>query len=307
VSSNEIVVNLQLTGPMDNYVAEALAAEADGFAMVCVPDHPGTGVSTSAVLGALATATSTIRVGAYVLNAGRHEPLDLANDTATIDRLSGGRVVLGLGAGHTPLEWTMYGERYPKPSERVDRLIELTELTTRLLDGDTVTHHGVHLRTNDAHLREPRPLAEHVPLLIGGSGRRVLELGGRSADIVGYSGLGPTKADGHTHESRWKPTDTDLAIRTIERAAHNAGRSMPEVDVLVQVLTVVNDRARVLQKFAGLAGAPIDELDHIPFVFAGPLERIVNDVRTCAERWGIASFTVRDRAAGAALIAALAS
>jgi probable F420-dependent oxidoreductase len=302
---SDIVVNLQLTGAVESMVAEAVAAEADGFAAVFVPDHPGSGPSSAAVLGAITAATSTLRLGAYVLNAGRHEPLDLANDIATLDRLSGGRATLGLGAGHTPAEWTMYGDNYPTPGGRVDRLIEVAEVTRRLLDGETVTHHGTHLRTTDARLESPRPMAEHVPLLIGGGGRRVLELAGRIADIAAYSGLGATKADGHTHEPRWTPGDTDLAMSVIDRAANTAGRTSPEIDVLVQALAITDDRAAVMRKFAERAGANLGDLDYIPFVLVGSLDQIVNDMHTCADRWGITSYTVRNRQAGAAVIAAL--
>jgi probable F420-dependent oxidoreductase len=303
VAAPDIAVNLQLTGPVETFVAESVAAEADGFAMVLVPNHPGGGVSTTAVLGALAVATSTVLIGAYVLNAARHEPLDLADDMVTLSQISGGRAVLGIGAGHTPMEWTMYGDPYPTAGARVDRLIELVDATTRLLHGDTVTHHGEHLTMDGTRLDGPRP--EHVVLMIGGGGPRVLALAGRCADIVAYSGLGATKADGHTHEPRWNPTHTDAALAAITDAARTVGRSCPTVDVLVQLLAITTDRDATITKYATLAGSSIDEIDHPPFVLAGPLERIADDVRACADRWGITSFTVRDRRAGAQLIAAL--
>jgi alkanesulfonate monooxygenase SsuD/methylene tetrahydromethanopterin reductase-like flavin-dependent oxidoreductase (luciferase family) len=66
-------------------------------------------------LAAAAAATSRIRLGTYVVNAGAREPLHLASEVATLDVVSGGRAVFGAGAGHTPAEWTMFGRPYPSP------------------------------------------------------------------------------------------------------------------------------------------------------------------------------------------------
>ena len=157
MASASIAINLQLDDNVAGYAREARAAEGDGFAKVTAADHPGTCASPAAVLGALAIATSTVRLCGYVINAGTHEPLDLASDIATIDQLSGGRALLGIGAGHTPAEWSMYSRRYPAAGERVDRLVEIVDVTTRLLAGETVTFHGEHIHTNCAVLTEPRP------------------------------------------------------------------------------------------------------------------------------------------------------
>jgi len=66
--------------------------------------------------------TERIRLGTYVLQAGVREPLDMANDAATLDLLDPGRVVLGMGAGHTPVEWGAIGRRRPAPAKRIARL-----------------------------------------------------------------------------------------------------------------------------------------------------------------------------------------
>ena len=59
-----------------------------------------------------------MKLGTYVLNTGVRDPLTIAADAATLDVISGGRVVLGLGAGHTPAEWHMTGRAYPQPGAR---------------------------------------------------------------------------------------------------------------------------------------------------------------------------------------------
>jgi probable F420-dependent oxidoreductase len=301
----EIAVNLQLGDDMASYVDEARAAEDAGFAMVTMADHPGTCASPAVVLGALAVATSTIQLSAYVTNAGVREPLDLASDIATIDQLSGGRAVLGIGAGHTPSEWTMYARRYPTAGQRVDRMIELIEVTTRLLAGETVTFTGAHIHTVDAKLETPRPIAEHVPVLVGGGGQRVMERAGRVADIVSYSGLGKTLPDGHNHSVDWTAEAIRAALDAVHRGAAAAGRTAPMIDVLVQYNLVTDDRIGAFERIMPRVKLPLDVLLNAPFLLVGPIEQQVEDVYRHYEKWGIASYTVRDREAGAALIAAL--
>ena len=77
---------------------------------------------------------------------------------ATLDVLSNGRFILGLGAGHTPVEWTMTGRDYPTPAERVGRFVETVDVVTRLLAGEVVTHHGRYVHVDDAFLLAPRPV-----------------------------------------------------------------------------------------------------------------------------------------------------
>ena len=91
----------------------AKRAEDSGFDALYVGDHPGVTASPFAALAAAASVTTTLKVGTYVLNAGVRDPLAIASDAATVDVLSGGRFVLGLGAGHTPAEWTMTGRVFP--------------------------------------------------------------------------------------------------------------------------------------------------------------------------------------------------
>ncbi len=105
-------VQLELGPDPRAFVALARKAEDIGCRAVYVADHPGATADPFASLAALAGAT-TLRLGTYVLNAGVRDPLTIASAAATLDVLSGGRVVLGLGAGHTPAEWAMLGREPP--------------------------------------------------------------------------------------------------------------------------------------------------------------------------------------------------
>jgi alkanesulfonate monooxygenase SsuD/methylene tetrahydromethanopterin reductase-like flavin-dependent oxidoreductase (luciferase family) len=95
------------------WVSQARRVEAIGFEVLCAADHPGVTVSPFVALAAVATETRSVGLGTAVVNAGVREPFDIASDVASLDLLSGGRAFLGLGAGHTPSEWSAVGRPYP--------------------------------------------------------------------------------------------------------------------------------------------------------------------------------------------------
>lgn len=288
----------------------ARRAEADGFSALCVPDHPGTTGSPFVALGVAAAVTERIQLGTAVVNGGVCHPLTLASDVVTLDALSGGRAYLGLGAGHTPAEWEMVGRGYPSPQERVDRFAELLATVPALIAGETVSFHGAHLDLVDARLATAsgRP----VPLLVGGSNRRLLALAAERADVVEISGSGRTLPDGHYHEVRWSPADIEAAVGLVRDAADAAGRR-PVLGAFVQVAALSDDAEQWLARWISRAAASVppealpslDDALAAPYVLVGTVEQLVDKVRRLAERWGITRYTVRSREAIAAVMAAL--
>src|ERR1035437_846374 len=95
----------QMKSP-SQWLSLARFADESGFDTLYVADHPGTSPAPFVSLSAAAVVTERIRLGTCVLNAGRWEPFVLASEIATLDVLSGGRLLLGIGAGHTPAEWS---------------------------------------------------------------------------------------------------------------------------------------------------------------------------------------------------------
>lgn len=169
--------------PRDRASWLALVAEVEhaGFDGLFVGDHPGSGPAPFVALAAAAAVTERIQLGTCVLNAGVWDPVALACEVATLDVVSGGRAVLGVGAGHTPQEWTATGRPYPSPGERVDRMAELVDATQALLRGESVSHRGNHFTLVDAVLADPRPVRDRVPLMVGGNGTRVLRFAAQRA------------------------------------------------------------------------------------------------------------------------------
>ena len=122
------------------------------------------------MLGALAQATSRIRLGAMVNGIHHHHPAVIANMAATLDHLSDGRFELGLGAGWNFQESDAYGIALGELRDRSDRLEEGVEVVKSLLENKSTTHKGRFFELTDAWC-EPKPVQGKIPLVIGGKGR----------------------------------------------------------------------------------------------------------------------------------------
>jgi F420-dependent oxidoreductase-like protein len=123
-------------------------------------------------LAALAVRTTTLRLGTLVSPATFRLPGLLANEAATVDHVSGGRIELGLGAGWMEREHRAYGFPFPETRVRVDMFAEQLEIVHRLWTEERVDFHGRHYTLEDAPA-QPKPLQRpHPPLLVGGGGKR---------------------------------------------------------------------------------------------------------------------------------------
>jgi probable F420-dependent oxidoreductase len=248
----------------------ARRAEQLGFDSLYVADHPGSCASPFVALAAAAAVTSRIRLGSYVSNAGVREPLLLASDVATLDVVSGGRAVLGLGAGHTPAEWEAVGRVRPGVRGRVDHCIAVAEAATRMLAGDG--------------MERPRPVQERVPLLIGGGNTRLLRWAAGHADLIGLSGLGRTLPDGHMHTTRWSRDQIDAQVELC------GGRPL---EALVQRVVLTDDAGAAYAEMAKEMEEDEADLVAAPYALAGTVGEIVAKLREAERRWGITRYAVR--------------
>jgi probable F420-dependent oxidoreductase len=278
------------------WVELAKAVDRSGFDSLYVADHLASSASPFAALAAAAVVTDRVRLGTCVLNAGLQEPLPLAAELATLDALSGGRAVFGVGAGHTPSEWTMIGLEFPQAGARVDRLIELVGAVRLLLTGEPVTTSGTHFQLHGAVLRRPQQIQDSIPLLVGGNGRRVLGFAVECADIVGITGLGRTLSDGHSHEAEWSLPALDSTFGLIDSEAKRLGRS-PDIEALVQHVEITDDPGRSANEIVQLVpGASADDLLDAPFIWIGTPDQIAAQVLASQKRWGINRYVIRDAA-----------
>src|SRR5262245_20684186 len=168
----------------------ARKAERPGYATFLIRDHfieePfGHQLAPLTALATVAAATKSLRVGSLVLSNDYRHPAVLAKEIATLDVLSNGRVELGLGAGFSKAEYHSAGMRFDPPGVRVDRLEESLRVLKGLFGAGPLTFAGKHYTVTRLD-GFPKPVQRpHPPILIGASGKRMLSIAAREADIIG--------------------------------------------------------------------------------------------------------------------------
>src|SRR4051812_20522738 len=212
------------------YREMAVRAEAAGFDTLWLgdhllyrwPDRESRGLwEVWTMLAGLAAATSRIKLGPLVASTAFHAPAMLAKLAATVDEISGGRLILGLGAGWNETEFGAFGFPY---DHRIDRFEEAFMIVRRLLDGERVDLEGRHYQVRGAELL-PRPRPGGPPLLIGSIGPRMLRITMPHVDAwnVWYSDTGNT------------PDGLEPLLRQVDEACREVGRDPAEVERTVAV------------------------------------------------------------------------
>ncbi|MGA9162446.1 MAG: LLM class flavin-dependent oxidoreductase [Actinomycetota bacterium] len=245
--------------------AMARAAEEVGFDSIWLGDHllyrgdgrPERGPWDAwTTLAALAASTERVRLGPLVACAAFHPPGLLARMAASIDEVSGGRFVLGIGAGWNETEFRAFGIPF---GERASRFEEAFGVVRRLLDGERVTFDGRFARVEDAVLL-PEP-ARRVPLMIGSNGDRLLRAALPHADAwnTWYADYANT------------PDGFRALNGRVTHAADEVGRPAGDISRSACVLVVVDPAAGERPIADGVV--PLD----------GPPERIADGLRAMAE------------------------
>ena len=173
---------------------QARVADGTGWYGVWLADHymPNTGDTTPArgdayecwaLLPALAAVTERVRIGTLVSPTSVHHPALLAKRASTLDQLSGGRMVLGLGAGWQINEHHAYGIELEPPGKRVSRFEEAIQIVRSMLsvESESTTFHGAYYDITDAPC-DPKPVQSPLPLLVGTRSPRMLRITARHAD-----------------------------------------------------------------------------------------------------------------------------
>ena len=191
-------------------VEVARTAEAAGWEALIVWDHLGfvweqPAADPWTVLAAVAASTSTIRIGTGVTPVPRRRPQTLAHQVATLDVLSGGRVIFGAAIGGVAREFSAFGEP-DDPRLRAEKLDEGLDVLRRLWSGETVMHHGAHYTVDGIRLA-PTPVRESVPIWIGGNSPPALRRAAR------FDGWFPDTAD--EHGMTFAPEELGAGIETI--------------------------------------------------------------------------------------------
>lgn len=237
------VMNFGDLGEARRMAELARVAEDSGWEAVLVWDHlafcwgPPSGDPWTLVT-ATALATSRILVGTDVSVIARERPMPFANRLATVDRLSGGRLVLGVGVGGAEAEYKAAGE----PVDLRERALltdETLMVVQALLEGETVDYQGPAWSVEDVTLA-PLPLQAHVPVWVGGSSR------GARRRAARHDGWIPVTAD-DDGRTVLTPDDLRVALAEITSLRAEAGRAQDPFTVGVHGETPASGGAAVVE------------------------------------------------------------
>ena len=228
------------------------------------------------MLAALAVAVPRLRLGAMVSGNTYRHPAVLANMAATVDHISGGRLVVGIGAGWQENEHRRYGLELGSVTERSDRFEEACEILTMLFSQDRTTFRGEYYELDEAPM-EPKPLQSPLPLLIGGGGeKRTLRTVSRFA--TEWNCWGP-------------PEEIRHKISVLERHCEEVGRDPAEIQksaVGVLRFTETEEKSAELKEQmgyrSGLVGTPAQLRQVVAdYTAVGVDELLVPDFAVSAE------------------------
>ena len=273
------------TANPDKLVKVAKLNEEAGFDSLWVPDHllfipPGIVPEAWSVLAAVAMVTKRAILGTCVTDPHRYHPAVLAQKVATVDQLSGGRAVLGLGAGES-MNLDPFGIRWNKP---VSRLIEAVSIMRRLWSGELFSYDGEFWKLKDAFL-QIKPTQPRPPIYFGANSPRTLRLTGEMAD-----GWLPTPLSPKLYRKR---------LELVKEGARKAGRPFDEIDAGIYLYTSIADKAEdaykqlegikpmiahpELLKEAGYEIEFPEEIGHISYFRLLPTSEILGKVSSYAE------------------------
>jgi probable F420-dependent oxidoreductase len=281
-------------------VAEtARRAESMGFAGLVLPDHLLDQHAPIPLLATVAAATERLRIGTFVLNNGLRHPAVLAQDLATLDVLSEGRLDVGIGAGWNRPEYDAIGLPFPPVGQRISELAEAIAVLKGCFADGAFSFAGEHYTITD-YDAQPKPVQQpHPPFFIGGGGRTTLELAAREAQTVG---LAPRILRGGRSDPRsftWAATEEKIGwIRDA------AGERFAELTLNVYPsfwpVTVTDDLHGEAEKVAAAVKErtgielTLQEVIDSPHVFIGSHSRFVEKFIELRERLGISSFLIAD-------------
>ena len=269
----------------------ARRAEDLGYTTLAIPDHRSNQFSPIPALAAAAAVTSTLRLATQVLCNGLRHPLLLAEELATVDVLSSGRLEWGIGAGWLPDDFLPLDATFDDAGLRIDRLIEAVTLMRKCFGGGPVAFDGNHFR---AHRTQPALAAiqqPHPPLLIGGSQQRILQFGAQIADIVHLSPHPQSRRFGNTPASVGVTESMDRQVAWIHDAAR--GREVaPTLAATALPALVTDDIAEVAARLATPTGLTPDEVRVSPHVLIGSIGEICDTLEYRRDRWSLSTWSI---------------
>lgn len=275
----------------------ARRAESIGYHALVIPDHLIPQLAPIAAMSWIAAATEHLRVGAFVLNNAFRHPAILAQELASLDVLSGGRLDVAIGAGWNKPEYDAIGLDFDRAVVRQARLEEAVAVLKGAFGPSSFSFAGQAYRITDLD-GQPKPIQQpHPPFLIGGGGRRTLELAAREAQIIGLAPriLSSGKSDpqsisvaGTAEKIEWVRA---VAGERFEGLRFNVYPSGVGVSVTDDALAEAREAAAFLAGRTAVDLTP-EEILESPHIFIGSLAELEAKFVRQREQLGISSIFV---------------
>jgi probable F420-dependent oxidoreductase len=289
---SEIVIGSELA-------SRARRAEQMGYYGLVVPDHLLGQLSPTVAMATVVAATSRLRVSAFVMNNDLRHPAVVAQDLASIDVLSDGRLTIAIGAGWNRPEYDAIGIPFDPAPVRQARLAESISVLKGLFSGAPFSFSGEHYTITD-YAAQPVPVQRpHPPFFIGGGGRRTLMLAAHEANTVG---LAPRIQPNATVDAR--SMTLPATRQKIEWVRDAAPERFPSLEFNVYPsswpVTVTDnlhpEARRVIDHLRSRTGIELTEEEVIdsPHLFIGSIDRLVEKFQQLREELGISSIMLGD-------------
>ena len=264
-----------------NVVEFAKKLEASGFSTLLTPDGPSLGPAVFPVLTYAASVTTTLHIGTYAIANDLHHPFHLALNAATLQTLSGGRFELGLGAGRPGMdaEYDALGKTIDSRGKRLARLESAATIVQAVLRGESVTEQGADYVVTNAKLPDWLTETAPSPVMIAGTGPRLLDMATRTADVVA---IGAT------------PFDTWDGLRAQFDRIAELSRNY---DVKLEINMTVSGAGNVLG--AWFARMPQEQRDALlkaeaPALLWGSVDAMIEGIHQRYEQFGVTYFVIPD-------------
>jgi probable F420-dependent oxidoreductase len=279
-----------------DWLEHVRTVEAAGFSTLLLSDHfSSSPLAPIPAIAAAAAATTDLHVGSLVLNNDFRHPAVLAKEVLTLELLAPGRVEVGLGAGWMAQDYEQSGIDCERPGVRVQRFTETLDILRQQLDGERTTSSGSFYGVSRMPA-VPAPDPRHrTPLLVGGSGRRMLTLAAQRADIVSVNWDVSAGAVTSDAVSSGTGSPTDERIGWVREAAC-ARLDAIELHVQCYLLKVTDSPLEAVAAWCAALGADADpaEVADSPHVLVGSEAAIDEKLHAMRERWGFSYVSFLD-------------
>ncbi|MGH2417558.1 MAG: TIGR03621 family F420-dependent LLM class oxidoreductase [Candidatus Limnocylindria bacterium] len=273
-------------GARDRIVEAAGRAEAAGVQVLLATDHLGNWAALPRLMAA--AAATRLRIGTLVLNNDLRHPTVLAQELATVDAMTDGRLEIGLGAGWNRPEYDAAGLRFDPPGDRLRRMQASLRMIRQALRDGRIDHEAddaypaIHQDGLPTSVQRPHP-----PFLVGGGGPKLLAFAAQEADIIG---IDPRSLPGGGAD------ETDITGAAVERKIgwirEAAGDRWAQLEINVALWEVDPDfRTRTGPPPSRARGISEEELPLSPHYLVGDTEEMVETLLARRERLGVSYIT----------------